>query len=145
VIIGPNGLIAVTGAATLPVGAAVMTLAALPPFVRPKAISRVLALEGLLGLAIVAFSVVGALVPSVVPGVPAPLSVAALALFAVGLVLYGALAVVTPRLPARLTEGRPLSLLRDESDITFDSRCIEALEGTVTVEQSNLVSIPSRS
>lgn len=93
VIIGPNGLIAVTGAATLPVGAAVMTLAALPPFVGPKAISRVLALEGMLGLAIVAFSVVGVLVPSVVPGVPAPRSAAAITLFAVGLVLYGALAV----------------------------------------------------
>ena len=36
VILGPNGLIAVTGAATLPVGAAVMTLAALPPFVGPQ-------------------------------------------------------------------------------------------------------------
>src|SRR5205807_55026 len=37
--------------------------------------------------------VVGALVPSTVPGVPAPRSVAAIALFAVGLALYGALAV----------------------------------------------------
>src|SRR3977135_2745349 len=92
-IIGPNGLIAVTGAATLPVGAAVMTLAALPPFVGPRAISRVLAVEGVLGIGIVAFSVVGALVPSTVPGVPAPRSAAAIALFAVGLTLYGALAV----------------------------------------------------
>ncbi len=37
------------------------------------------------------------------------------------------------------------SLLRDESDIAFDSRCIEALERAVTVERSNLVSTPSRS
>jgi hypothetical protein len=93
VILGPNGLIAVTGAATLPVGAAVMTLAALPPFVGPRAISRVLAVEGALALAIIGFSLLGALVPSAVPGVPAPRSAAAIALFALGLVLYGALAV----------------------------------------------------
>src|SRR4029077_4216998 len=93
VILGQNGLIAVTGAATLPVGAAVMTLAALPPFVGRKAISRVLAVEGALALVIIGFSLLGALVPSTVPGVPAPRSAAAIALFAVGLVLYGALAV----------------------------------------------------
>jgi hypothetical protein len=92
-ILGPNGLIAVTGAATLPVGAAVMTLAALPPFLGPNAIKRVLAVEGVLALAIVVFSLIGALVPSAVPGVPAPRSSAAIVLFAVGLVLYGALSV----------------------------------------------------
>jgi putative nucleotidyltransferase with HDIG domain len=92
-ILGPNGLIAVTGAATLPVGAAVMTLAALPPFVGRNAIKHVLVVEGALALAIVVFSLVGALVPSAVPGVPAPRSAAAIALFAVGLVLYGALSV----------------------------------------------------
>src|SRR5919205_4221738 len=32
VLVGPNGLIALTGAATLPVGAIVLALAALPPF-----------------------------------------------------------------------------------------------------------------
>jgi putative nucleotidyltransferase with HDIG domain len=83
----------VTGAATLPVGAAVMTLAALPAFVGPKAIPRVLAVEAVLAIAIVAFTAVGALVPSIVPGVPAPRSGAAIALFVVGLALYGALAV----------------------------------------------------
>ena len=93
VILGPNGLIAVTGAATLPVGAGVMTLAALPAFAGPRAIPRVLAVEGAVGLAIVVFSVAGALAPSIVPSVPSPRSAAALALFAVGLALYGALAV----------------------------------------------------
>ena len=38
-----------------------------------------------------------------------------------------------------------LSLLRDEADIAFDSRCNAALKRTVTVEESNLVSTPSRS
>jgi hypothetical protein len=70
-----------------------MTLAALPPFLGPNAIKRVLAVEGVLALAIVVFSLIGALVPSAVPGVPAPRSSAAIVLFAVGLVLYGALSV----------------------------------------------------
>jgi HD-GYP domain-containing protein (c-di-GMP phosphodiesterase class II) len=92
-LVGQNGLIAVTGAATLPVGAAIMMLAALPAFSGERAIRRVLAVEAALGLAIVIFSVLGAVVPSTVPGVPAPRSAAAIALFAVGLALYGVLAV----------------------------------------------------
>jgi HD-GYP domain-containing protein (c-di-GMP phosphodiesterase class II) len=92
-LLGPNGLIAVTGAATLPVGAGVMLLAALPAFSDARAIRRVLALEALLGFAIVGFSVVGAVFPGTVPGVPAARSAPAIALFAVGLALYGVLAV----------------------------------------------------
>lgn len=93
VVLGNNGLIAVTGAATLPVGATVMMLAALPPFTGRTAIRRVLALEAALGIAIVAFSAIGAVFPETVPGVPAPRSAAAIALFAVALTFYGALSV----------------------------------------------------
>jgi HD-GYP domain-containing protein (c-di-GMP phosphodiesterase class II) len=54
-------------------------------------------------------------------------------------------ALVSPRVyrPAWPQEDA-LALLRDEADIAFDSRCIEALERTVTVERSNSVSTPSR-
>jgi hypothetical protein len=93
VILGNNGLIAVTGAATLPVGGGVMMLAALPTFGGASVIRRVLAIEAALGAAIVAFSAVAALVPSIVPGVPAPRSAAAIALFVLGLPVYGVLAV----------------------------------------------------
>ena len=93
VLVGMNGLIKVTGAATLPVGAAIMMLAALPPFTGPRAIRRVLAVEAAVGCLIVALSLLGALVPSTVPGVPDPKTAPAIALFAVGLALYGALAV----------------------------------------------------
>jgi putative nucleotidyltransferase with HDIG domain len=93
VLIGMNGLIAVTGAATLPVGGCVMALSALPLFASARAIPRVLAVQLTLAAAIVAFSVVGAVDPSVVPSVPAPKSAAAIALFALGLAVYGALAV----------------------------------------------------
>src|SRR5579884_2670653 len=93
VILGPNGLIALTGAATLPVGGIVLTLAALPPFRGSKAIPRVLAVEATIGLAIVVLSVLGATIPSLVPSLPTAGSPAAVALFAVGIVVYGLLAV----------------------------------------------------
>jgi HD-GYP domain-containing protein (c-di-GMP phosphodiesterase class II) len=93
VLLGMNGLIKVTGAATLPVGAAVMTLSSLPPFTSRFALRRVLAVEGVLAAGILVLSLLGALVPTLVPGVPAPRSAAAIALFAVGLALYGALAI----------------------------------------------------
>jgi HD-GYP domain-containing protein (c-di-GMP phosphodiesterase class II) len=93
VLIGNNGLIAVSGAATLPVGGCVMALSALPQFGSARAIPKVLSVQISLAVAIVAFSFVGVLDPTVVPGVPAPRSAAALLLFALGLAVYGALAV----------------------------------------------------
>src|SRR4051812_25474882 len=93
VLIGFNGLIAVTGAATLPVGGCVMALSALPQFGSARAIPRVLVVQVAIAAAIVVFSVIGAVDPGVVPSVPAPRSASAIALFMLGLVVYGALAV----------------------------------------------------
>jgi putative nucleotidyltransferase with HDIG domain len=93
VILGANGLISVTGAATLPVGGCVMALSALPQFGSARSIPRVLAVEVALAAAIVALSVAGAVDPQLVPAVPAPRSAPAIALLALGLVVYGALAI----------------------------------------------------
>jgi HD-GYP domain-containing protein (c-di-GMP phosphodiesterase class II) len=93
VLVGPNGLIAVSGAATLPVGGVVLALAALPPFTGQRAIPRVLAIEATIAAAIVGVSVLGVAVPSLVPSMPDPKSPAAIATLAVGIVVYGALAV----------------------------------------------------
>jgi HD-GYP domain-containing protein (c-di-GMP phosphodiesterase class II) len=92
-LIGDNGLIAVTGAATLPAGGIVMALSALPQFSSPRAIPRVIALQIAIAVAIVVLSAVGALAPRLVPGVPSPKSAPAIALLAIGLCVYGALAV----------------------------------------------------
>src|SRR4051794_1323224 len=91
VIPGPNGLIALTRAATLPVGGGVLALAALPPFTGRPAIPRVLAIEAAVGAAIVVLSIVGATAPSVVPGLPEAKSPAALALLAGGMLVYAGL------------------------------------------------------
>lgn len=93
VLVGVNGLISVTGAATLSVGAAVLALSVLSPFAAPTAIPRVIAVQAVIGVTIITVSLVGAVVPSVVPAVPEPRSTAALLLLAVTLVLYGWLAV----------------------------------------------------
>src|SRR3954451_6751675 len=92
VLVGNNGLISLTGAATLPVGGAVLALAALPPFSGQRAIPRVLAVEGALGVAIIVLSVLGAAIPSLVPALPQPKSPAAVALLVAGLLVYVALA-----------------------------------------------------
>jgi HD-GYP domain-containing protein (c-di-GMP phosphodiesterase class II) len=93
VLVGPNGVIALTGAATLPVGAAVLALSGLPQFTVAKSIPRVIALEAVCAAVILGLSLVGVLVPSFVPSVPAARSPAALVLLAVGLLLFAALAV----------------------------------------------------
>ena len=93
VLVERNGVIALTGAATLPVGAAVLALSGLSQFNVPRSIPRVIGLTCACAVVILILSVVGALVPSLVPSVPEARSPAALLLFAIGLVLFAALAV----------------------------------------------------
>ena len=93
VLVGPNGLCALSGGATLPVGAAVLVLSGLRPFSTPRSIPRVLVLQGALVAAVAVLSVVGALVPAAVPPVPAARSPEAWVLFGLGIVLFGAVAV----------------------------------------------------
>jgi hypothetical protein len=92
-LIGMNGLGAVTGAVTLPVGGAIMALSALPQIGSPRAIRRIIALETVIAAAIVAFCIVGMLDPTLVPGVPTEKSPPAIALLVIGLAVYGALGV----------------------------------------------------
>jgi HD-GYP domain-containing protein (c-di-GMP phosphodiesterase class II) len=92
-LVGDNGLVAFSGALTLPVGGAVLALSAIPELRRPSAVRPVLALQGALMVAIVALGLTGILAPSFVPGVPEAASVPAYIVLGIGLVFYGALAV----------------------------------------------------
>jgi HD-GYP domain-containing protein (c-di-GMP phosphodiesterase class II) len=96
-LIGPNGLIAVTGAATLPVGGAVLALSALPRFSAPHAIPRLIALQSIVAAAIIGFSLLGAVVPELVPSVPAARSPAAMILLGFALPAFAALAARAAR------------------------------------------------
>ena len=90
---GNNGVIALTGGATLPVGALILAMSALPLPRVLRSVRPLLILEGA-SLAIVLGLGFSALVwPSLVPSVPAPNSDAALVLLAIGLAAYGLLAL----------------------------------------------------
>jgi hypothetical protein len=92
VLVGPNGLVSFSAGATIPVGGAVLSLSLLPGARRLRSIHLVLALQGVLVTAIAALAVVGLLVPSSVPPVPGPGSVARLTLLAAGMTVFALLA-----------------------------------------------------
>jgi HD domain len=88
VIIGYNGVIALTGAATLPVGGAVLALSALPGVRRPKGIRALLVLQVVCVIGIVGLGVIGIAFPTVVPSVPAPGSNPAYVALGIGVFFY---------------------------------------------------------
>jgi putative nucleotidyltransferase with HDIG domain len=94
-IVGPNGVIALTGAATLPAGAAIFALSALPALRRPRNLRALLAFQALALVAVVGLGVVGMAFPSVVPAVPEPASPAAVVALAVGGCLFAVLVLRT--------------------------------------------------
>jgi HD-GYP domain-containing protein (c-di-GMP phosphodiesterase class II) len=88
---GPNGVVAVTGGATLPAGAILLMLSIFPLPRVLRSMRSLLVLQGVL-LAVVLGLGASALVwPSLLPAVPAPNSPAAFALLAIGLAAYGQL------------------------------------------------------
>lgn len=87
-----NGVVALTGAATLPVGCAVLAFGALPSWRERAATPTALAVLALGVAAILALGASALVWPSLVPSVPEPRSFPALALLAGGVALCGWLA-----------------------------------------------------
>jgi putative nucleotidyltransferase with HDIG domain len=83
-------LLAFAGGATLPVGGAILALAAWPSMLRPEAVPRILRLQAVVTTAIVALGAVGMADQDILPTQPAAGSPIALVLLAVGVVLLGA-------------------------------------------------------
>jgi HD-GYP domain-containing protein (c-di-GMP phosphodiesterase class II) len=90
---GNNGVIALTGGATLPAGALILALSVLPLPRVMQSVRSLLILEGLLLTVVLALGFSALVWPSLVPSVPAPNSAAAMALLLVGLAAYGLLAL----------------------------------------------------
>jgi hypothetical protein len=88
IILPYNGLVGFTGAATLPIGGAVLALSALPALRRPRNIRRLLVLEGLLVVAILALGTAGMLDPHLADDVPKPGDPLALAALGVAVAFY---------------------------------------------------------
>jgi putative nucleotidyltransferase with HDIG domain len=89
VLFDDYGVVAFSGAATIPVGGVLLALCTLPILRGPRAVRPLLALQGLLLAAVAALGVVALAFPNTVPGVPEPRSPAAWAALAGGLALYG--------------------------------------------------------
>jgi hypothetical protein len=90
---GDNGVIALTGGATLPVGALILAMSVLPLPRVLQSVRPLLVLEGVLLAVVLALGFSALVWPSFVPSVPAPNSTAAMALLVVGLAAYGLLAL----------------------------------------------------
>ena len=93
VIAGMNGVGALTGAATIPVGGAILALAAFPGIRNHRNVDRLLWLQGILMIGVIALGVLALAFPAVVPRVPAPGSTTALLLLAAGFAFYGMIAL----------------------------------------------------
>ena len=90
-IIGMNGVISLTGALTLPAGATVLALSAVPTLRRPRSMHALLALQAFSLVAVIGLGVVGMAIPSIVPPVPAPGSSGAIAALVIGVALFSVL------------------------------------------------------
>jgi HD-GYP domain-containing protein (c-di-GMP phosphodiesterase class II) len=90
-ITGYNGVIAFTGAATLPIGGAVLALSVLPALRRPTQMRALIVLQCVLVAGVVVLGTIGLAAPTVVPDVPEPGSPLALGGLAVGLFFYAVL------------------------------------------------------
>jgi putative nucleotidyltransferase with HDIG domain len=84
ILVGPNGVIAAAGGLSVPVGALLLSLTALPALRRPRRVQPLIVLQVGAVAAVVAFGAVGLLVPSAVPAVPAAGTAPAYVLFTVG-------------------------------------------------------------
>ena len=97
VLVGDNGVVAFTGGATLPVGAGLLALGAVPRLAQPDAVRPLLWLFGLMSAVVLALGVAASLDPQLVPSVPEPGSPLAVAVLLFGLGCFGLLEVRTLR------------------------------------------------
>jgi HD-GYP domain-containing protein (c-di-GMP phosphodiesterase class II) len=90
-------VIALAGAAVLPLGGAVLALSTLPALRRPRAVKPLLVLDGVLLVGILGLGITALILPSLVPAVPEAGSPAAIALLVLGVAFFGALGLRAAR------------------------------------------------
>jgi HD-GYP domain-containing protein (c-di-GMP phosphodiesterase class II) len=115
IVVGDNGVIALAGAASLPAGATVLSLSALPAMRRPLSLRPVLALQAVLAVLILGLGTIGLLVPSAVPSVPQAGSAPAIVLLVVGATGFALLS---------LRAARTYSLTRRTTDLLVSVGCV---------------------
>ena len=88
VLFDDYGVVAFSGAATIPAGGALLALCTLPFLRHPRAVKPLLVMLGALLAGVVVLGVVGLAFPNTVPGVPEPRSTPAWITLGVGLAFY---------------------------------------------------------
>ena len=115
IVVGDNGVIALAGAASLPAGATVLALSALPAMRRPVSLRPVLALQAFLAVAILGLGTIGLLFPSAVPRVPQAGTAPAVVLLVLGAAGFALLA---------LRAARTYTLTRRTTDLLISVGCV---------------------
>jgi putative nucleotidyltransferase with HDIG domain len=115
IIVGSNGVIALAGAASLPAGATVLALSALPAMRQRVSLRPVLMLQAGLAVAILGLGSIGLLVPSAVPNVPQAGSAPAVVLLVIGAAFFALLA---------LRAARTYTLTRRTTDLLAGVGCV---------------------
>lgn len=91
IILGYNGLVGFTGAATLPIGGAVLALSAVPSLRRPRSVRRLLVLQAVLLAGVIALGTAGMLDPQLANGIPQPGDPVAIGFLVAACAFYGVL------------------------------------------------------
>jgi putative nucleotidyltransferase with HDIG domain len=92
-IVGPNGVIALAGGLSIPVGAYLLALTAAPALRRTRRIGPLLALQAILVAAVLVLGASALIDPSIVPPVPKPKSAPAIGLLVAGAMSLAVLVV----------------------------------------------------
>ncbi len=91
IFVGANGVIAVTGGLTLPIGGLVLLLSTATPPQLLRRVGPLLVFEGLAIAGLLALGASALAYPDIVPQVPAPSSFSAVSLLALGMMVFGLL------------------------------------------------------
>lgn len=114
-LVGMNGVVALAGGLSLPVGAAILALTALPALRRPRNVRSLVVWQVALFVLVVDLGILGLLFPAAVPNVPNAGTPEAIALLVVGGALY--LTIVFRAL-------RTFALTRRASDLIAAAGCV---------------------
>jgi putative nucleotidyltransferase with HDIG domain len=114
-IVGPNGVIALAGGLSIPVGAYLLALTAAPPLRRTHKVAPLLALQAVLFTCVLALGATALIDPSLVPAVPKPKSAPA-----IGLLIAGA----TSLLVLAVRALRTYTLTQRTADLAVAVGCV---------------------
>jgi HD-GYP domain-containing protein (c-di-GMP phosphodiesterase class II) len=111
VLVGDNGVVAVSGGLTIPVGAALLCLLGIPSLADPRRIRLILGIQLATMVTIFAVSGLGLLFPPLVPDVPHPKSLSAILLLVAGCAFLGLVGLRAARTYVLSRRGGDLAIL----------------------------------